>query len=92
MARVGKPFAQRLKLLRELLIMLFFSVQPPDRGVRRSQHTHTCVIRPYPGLICLFGGRTVGIVRRLRYGQSIKPNGDGYDLDLSKMRFKNSKF
>jgi len=28
----------------------------------------------------------------LRYGQSIKPNGDGYDLDLSKMRFKNSKF
>ena len=91
-ASAGKPFAQRLKLLRELLIMLFFSVQPPDRGVRRSQHTHTCVIRPYPGLICLFGGRTVGIVRRLRYGQSIKPNGDGYDLDLSKMRFKNSKF
>ena len=57
--------AQRLKLLRELVLMPFFSVQPPDR---------------------------VGIVRRLRLHQSIKPNGDGYDLDLSNMRFKNSKF
>ena len=34
-ASAGKPFAQRQKLLRELLIMLFFSVQPPDRGAPR---------------------------------------------------------
>ena len=73
-----------------------FEAATPDTrhliAVCDARNTHTCVIRPYPGLICLFGGRTVGIVRRLRYGQSIKPNGDGYDLDLSKMRFKNSKF
>ena len=60
-----KPHAERQKLLREVLVMLFFSVQPPDR---------------------------VGIIRRLRFGMSVKANGDGFDLDLSNMRFKNSKF
>ena len=34
----------------------------------------------------------VGIIRRLRFGMSVKANGDGFDLDLSNMRFKNSKF
>ena len=33
-----------------------------------------------------------GIIRRLRFGMSVKANGDGFDLDLSNMRFKNSKF
>lgn len=60
-----KPHAEKMKLLREVLVMLFFSVQPPDR---------------------------VGIIRRLRFGMSVKANGDGFDLDLSNMRFKNSKF
>ena len=60
-----RPFAERKKLLRELVVMLFFTVQPPDR---------------------------VGITRRLRFGQSVVANGDGFDLDLSNMRFKNSKF
>ena len=31
-ASAKKPFAERKKLLRELCVMLFFSVQPPDRG------------------------------------------------------------
>ena len=30
----------------------------------------------------------VGIIRRIRFGQSCVPNGDGFDLNLSKMRFK----
>ena len=64
-ASQGKPHAEKMKLLREVLVMLFFSVQPPDR---------------------------VGIIRRLRFGMSVKANGDGFDLDLSNMRFKNSKF
>ena len=34
----------------------------------------------------------VGIIRRLRFNQSVKANGDGFDMDLSSMRFKNSKF
>ena len=89
-ASAGKPFAQRQKLLRELLIMLFHSVQPPDRGAP----PRTLSLLPWGAShpFVVWRARTVGIVRRLRYGQSIKPNGDGYDLDLSKMRFKNSKF
>ena len=55
-ASAGKPFAQRLKLLRELLIMLFFSVQPPDRGVRRSQHTHLCYT--LASSVCLAGAQS----------------------------------
>ena len=35
MASTGKPYAERKKLLREVLVMLFFSVQPPDRGPRK---------------------------------------------------------
>jgi hypothetical protein len=30
----------------------------------------------------------VGIIRRLRFNQSVKRNGDGFDMDLSNMRFK----
>jgi hypothetical protein len=33
-ASQGKPHAEKMKLLREVLVMLFFSVQPPDRGAR----------------------------------------------------------
>ena len=78
----------QFRFLRELLIMLFHSVQPPDRGAPR----HTLSFLPWRLIRLFWRACTVGIVRRLRYGQSIKPNGDGYDLDLSKMRFKNSKF
>jgi hypothetical protein len=33
-ASAKKPYAERKKLLREVCLMLFFSVQPPDRGAR----------------------------------------------------------
>ena len=54
-ASAGKPFAQRQKLLRELLIMLFHSVQPPDRGAPRHTLSLSCPGAPLIRLWC--GGR-----------------------------------
>ena len=86
-----KPHAERQKLLREVVAMLFFSVQPPDRGAlhtpRLPAHMADVSTDAAPAAL-----RAVGIIRRLRFHQSVKANGDGFDMDLSHMRFKNSKF
>ena len=90
-ASARKPHAERQKLLREVVAMLFFSVQPPDRGAlhtpRLPAHMADVSTDAAPAAL-----RAVGIIRRLRFNQSVKANGDGFDMDLSHMRFKNSKF
>jgi hypothetical protein len=85
--------AQKVALLKEYLVLLFHTVMPPDvKLLVPPSPSHRSLLRS--GVLSPTRlWQRVGIVRKLKWGVSLKKDAPGaYRLDMTTQRFKNSRF